>query len=461
MRIPGAALFRDALLPSRVWPPWWVIVANVVVALALVGLTVLTAPERHFALWFCVASVATLALFRAGGWAVMAVARRVRPRLVWLRLGVANLHRPGAATPLLLVSLGIGLSTLAAVALISGNVRRQVSQQLPERAPSFFFIDIQDSQMPKFRAIVAADKAATDLSEVPSLRARVVSVNGVPAQQVKATPDTTWALRGDRGLTYARAMPEGTRMVAGQWWQPDYRGKPLLSFDAVLAAGWGVKIGDAIRLNVLGRDIDFTVANLRRIDWGTLGLNFTMIASPGLLAQAPHSHIATVRAPEADQARLLRAVTDALPNVSGIRVADVLRAIAGLLEQISTALAATGSLTLAAGALVLAGAVAAGQRRRIREAVILKTLGATRGQIRAAWLVEFGILGLVAGAIAALVGLAASWAVVVLVMHAEWVLLPGTLAAVVLGCVVLMLGFGYAGTEAALRAKAAPLLRNE
>ncbi len=465
MRIPGAALFRDALQPSRVWPPqggmWWLIAGNALLVLALIGLTVLTAPERRFAIWFCAAAVATLLLFRAGGWLVMAAARRLRPRRVWLRLGLANLYRPGTATPLLLVSLGIGLSTLAAVALIQGNVRRQVSQQLPERAPSFFFIDIQDSQMAKFRAILAADPAATDLREVPSLRARVVSVNGVPAQQVKAAPDTTWALRGDRGLTYAGPMPDGTQMVAGQWWPPDYDGKPLLSFDAVLAAGWGLKLGDPIRLNVLGRDIDFTVANLRRIDWGTLGLNFTMIASPGLLAHAPHSHIATVRAPEADQARLLRAVTDALPNVSGIRVADVLRAIAGLLEQISTALAATGSLTLAAGALVLAGAVAAGQRRRIREAVILKTLGATRGQIRAAWLVEFGILGLVAGGIAALVGLAASWAVVVLVMHAEWVPLPATLAAVVLGCVVLMLGFGYAGTEAALRAKAAPLLRNE
>jgi putative ABC transport system permease protein len=286
-------------------------------------------------------------------------------------------------------------------------------------------------------------------------------VNGVPAQRVKATPDTAWALRGDRGLTYAGAMPAGTRLVAGRWWPAEYAGKPLLSFDAALAAGWGVALGDTIRLNVLGRDIDFTVASLRRIDWGTLGLNFTMIASPAPLAKAPHGHIATVRAPEADQARLLRAVTDALPNVSGIRVADVLRAVAGMLEQISAALAATGALTLAAGALVLAGAVAAGQRRRIREAVLLKTLGASRAQIRAAWLVEFGILGLAAGGLAALVGLAASWAVVVLVMGGAFTFLPATVAAVVTGCVALMLGFGYAGTEAALRARSAPWLRNE
>jgi len=197
------------------------------------------------------------------------------------------------------------------------------------------------------------------------------------------------------------------------------------------------------------------------VAWRTLGINFTLVASPGLLENAPHTHIATVRATPAAQGGLLRAVTDAFPNVSGISIAEVLQAVAALLGQIGTALAATGSLTLAAGALVLAGAVAAGQRRRVQEAVILKALGASRAQIRAAWLVEFGILGAVAGLLAAVVGTAASFGVVRYVMHAQWAFLPGTLAATVAGCVALMLAFGYAGTAAALRAKAAPLLRNE
>jgi putative ABC transport system permease protein len=299
------------------------------------------------------------------------------------------------------------------------------------------------------------------MHEVPSLRARIVAVNGLPADQVRATAETAWALRGDRGLTYAAAPPDGTRLVAGAWWPADYAGPPLVSFDANLAKGWGVGIGDVIRVNVLGRDLDLRIANLRDISWRSLGINFAMVASPGLLARAPHTHIATVRAERAAQGAVLRAVTDALPNVSGIRVEDVLRTIAGLLDQIGTALAATGSLTLAAGALVLAGTVAAGQRRRIREAVILKSLGATRAQIRTAWLVEFGVLGAAAGVLAAAVGTAASYGVVRFVMGTDWAFLPATLAATVLGCVALVLIFGYAGTAAALRAKAAPLLRNE
>ena len=462
MRISGAALFRDSVMPDAGRPRAWLIVATIVLVGALVALTVATAAEWKFAAGFCAAAFATLALFRAGAFVLMRVAAGIKIRgKPWARLGVGNLYRPGAATPLMLVSVGLGLSTLAAVALIEGNVQRQVMDQLPTNAPSFFFVDIQNNQMEEFRKVLASEKGVTGMEEVPSLRARVVAVAGVPVDQVKASQDTAWALRGDRGLTYSAAAPEGTRLVAGAWWAADYNGPPLMSFDANLARGWGVGLGDVIRLNVLGRDIDFKVASLRDIAWRSMGINFTMVASPGLLDKAPHTHIATVRATDESQGRLLRAVTDALPNVSGIRVADVLAAVGALFGQLGGALAATGSLTLISGTLVLGGAVASGQRRRTSEAVILKSLGASRSQIRAAWLVEFGVLGLVAGVIAALIGTASSYGVVHYVMGTDWAFLPGTLALTILGCVSLMLLFGYAGTEAALRVKAAPLLRND
>ncbi len=461
-QVPGAALFRDALLPTRLRARPALLLANAAMAGLLVALTVATSPERGFAAWFCAGALATLLLFRLGGMALTWAARRA-PHLpsAWARLGIANLHRPGSATSLMLVSLGLGLSTLAAVALIQGNIRAQVLEQLPASAPTFFFIDIQNDQLARFKQVLAEHPGVGRVDEVPSLRARVISVDGVPADQVRATPESQWALRGDRGLTYSATMPEGSRLVAGAWWPADYAGPPLVSFDAALARGWGAGLGSVIRVNVLGRDIDLKVASLRDVAWRTLSLNFTMVASPGLLERAPHSHIATVRVEPAQEGAILRAVTDALPNVSGIRVADVLGAVAALVGKLAAALAATGSVTLAAGALVLMGAVAAGQRRRVAEAVVLKTLGATRRQIRAAWLVEFGVIGAAAGAIAAVVGTAASWGVVRFVMRSDWLFMPGVLAATIGGCVILMLGFGYLGTSAALRARAAPYLRNE
>jgi putative ABC transport system permease protein len=461
-RIPGAALFRDALSPRRVGIGLVLVITNLALVVALVALVVATSPQRGFALWFCVSAAGALLLFQGGGAALVALAARLpQPRLAWVKLGLGNLHRPGGATPLMVVSLGLGLSTLATVALIQGNVRYEVLEQIPANAPSFYFIDIQNEQLTRFEAILHATPGVSDYAQVPSLRARMVAVNDVPVDQVRATPDTQWALRGDRGLTYAAAPPEGTKLVAGHWWPADYQGPPLVSFDANLARGWGVGVGDTLTVNVLGRDITLRIASLRDIAWRTLSLNFSLVASPGLLEHAPHMHIATVRVAPGDQGPLLRAVTDALPNVSGVLVADVLRALARFLGQIGAALSAVGTLTLASGALVLAGTVAAGQRRRMAEAVILKSLGATRGQIRGAWLVEFGVIGAVAGLIAAGVGTAASWAVMRLAMGADWAFLPGVLTATVLGCVALMMLFGYAGTEVALRARAAPMLRNE
>ena len=460
-QIPGAALFREVAPVGRA--AWPIVVGTLASAAALVAVTVATAPDRRMAYWFCLAALATLALFRIGASALMRAARALPIRRLppWARLGIANLYRPGATTALLLVSVGLGLSTLATVALIQGNISQQVLAQMPANAPSYFFIDIQSDQIDRFGAVIRAQPGTSDLRDVPALRARIVAVKGVPVDQVRTTPETAFALKGDRGLTYAAAAPPGTHLTAGAWWPADYSGPPLVSFDAGLAKGWGVGIGDVIRVNVLGRDLDLTVASLRDIAWQSLSINFFMVASPGILSGAPHTHIATVHVDGKDQGAVLRAVTDALPNVTGIRVTDVLAAIAALLDQIAAALSATGGLTLLAGAIVLVGAVAAGQSRRTREAVILRTIGATRGQIRAAWLTEFGILGLTAGVLAGLVGSGASFAMSHYILHSDWVFLPGTLISTLAGAFVVMLIFGYTGTAAALRAKPAAQLRNE
>jgi putative ABC transport system permease protein len=458
-RIPGAALFRDAFVPVGRGSPA-VVSVNAGIAALLAAAIVFTSQDRAFAAGFCASALAMLLVFYGGARLVMEAARRaafVRP--VWLRLGVANLYRPAAATPLLVVALGLGLTSLATVALIEGNIRAQFAGTLTADAPSFFFIDIQNDQLDRFAAIVHATPGVSDLHQVPSLRARLVALNGVPVERAHVSPDSRWALRGDRGLTYSATVPEGSHVVAGHWWPANYDGPPLLSLDEGLAHGWGLHVGDTLQANVLGRNLSFRIANLRAIDWRALRINFTLVASPGLLEHAPHMHIATVRTTPSADAPLLRAVTDALPNVTGIRVADIFAAIAEVVGKLATALAAAGSITLVAGVLVLAGAVAAGQRRRISEAVVLKTLGGTRAQIRAAWLVEFGLIGACAGVIAASLGTLASWAMMRFVLRAPWVFLPGTLAVTIGGCMLLMLLCGYAGTERALRTRVAPLLR--
>ena len=454
-------MFRDAFLPQAN-APRRLIVINAALVLLLAASIVGTSENRLFALGFCASALLTIAIFRAGAWALTRLAARLAiAHPPWLKLGVGNLSRPANAVPLLVVALGLGLSTLASVTLVEGNMDAQFTGAMPKDAPSFFFLDIQNDQLARFDDVATHVEGVRDLRSVPSMRARIVSLNGTPVEQAHVSPDSQWALRGDRGLTYAAKLPAGSRVVEGKWWPETYSGPPLVSLDADIAKGWHLKTGDMLRVNVLGRDIDFRIANLRDIDWRALNINFTLIAAPGLLEHAPQMHIATLRSPPAQDAHLLRAVTDALPNVTGIRVADVLQTVSDLVAKLATALAAAGSVTLASGALVLAGAVAAGQRRRMAEAVVLKTLGATRAQIRAAWLVEFSAIGACAGLLAALIGSLASFAVMRLVMHAPWSFLPLRLAVTIGGCVLMMVVFGYAGTESALRVRAAGLLRNQ
>jgi putative ABC transport system permease protein len=459
--IQAASLFRDVVAPARRRPrPGYLVAIALAIAL-LAALAVATAPDRGLAGWFVVGAAASFLAFRLLAAGLIRLARAVgRPRNPRLRLALGNLQRPGAPTASVVLSLGLGLTVLVIVALIEGNLARQIQERLPARAPSFFFIDIQPDQLAAFDALVEQFPGVSSVQEVPMLRGRITRLNGVPVERAAVDPGARWALDNDRGLTYAARPPAETRIVAGAWWPIDYKGPPLVSFDANLAKGMGLGIGDSLTINLLGREVDARIASLREIDWSSLGLNFTMIFAPGLLEGAPHTHLAVAYATEAAEEPLLRAVTDRFTNVSAIRVKDALAAINAILEAIGVAARITAAVTLLAGTLVLAGAMVAGHHRRVYDAVVLKVLGATRRDLIGAFLIEYGLLGLATAAIAGALGTLGAWLTVTRVMHAEWTFLPATIAAVAALCAAITICFGLVGTWRALGQKAAPLLRN-
>ena len=469
--VPPATLFRQTVSSVEGRPkPLYIAITALLVA-ALAGLALLTAADPVIATIFIGGCAGAFLLFRGLAWLVARGAARLSDpargahgrnrRGPSLRLALANIHRPGAPTASVILSLGLGATVLVAIALIQGNLMDQVRRQMPDRAPAFFFIDILPHQAARFDGAVNGAGGVSRTTRMPMVRARIVKLNGVPAAEAAVHPDARWATRSERGLTYAAAMPEGSRLVAGDWWPADYRGPPQVSFDAELARGMGLGVGDTITFNVLGREITATIANLRRVQWRTVGMNFTVIFAPGTLESAPHSHIAAVYAEPEAEMRLLAAVNDALPNVSGVRVRDALESAAGILETIGVALRSTATVTLLAGLLVLAGAIAAGHRRRVYDAVVLKVLGATRGRVLRAFLLEYGLLGLVTAAIAAVLGAIVAWAVLTLAMGSPWTFLPGTAIGTALLCLAVMLLFGFVGTWRAMRQKPAALLRNE
>ena len=457
-----ASLFRSRVEPIHGRPPAFAIAAVAAAGLLLAALAVFTASDRVTAAWSVLGTAGALIVFRLAAAALVWASRRAgRPRHPGLRLALANLHRPGASTAAVVASLGLGLAVLVAIALVEGNIIDEIGQRLPERAPSFFFIDIQPDQVAPFDALLHALPGVTEEGRVPALRGRITRINGVPVEQAKIAGEARWATQGERGLTYSATVPKGSRVVAGEWWPADYHGPPLLSFDADLAHGMGLALGDTLTVNVLGRELTARIANLREIDWTSLGINFAIVLSPGALDGAPQTHIATARTAPGNEAALERAVTDRFPNVSAIDVKDALETLGRMVSAIGAAVSAVAAVALAAGALVLAGAIAAGHRRRVYDAVVLKVLGATRGDVTRAFLIEYGLLGLAASLLAALIGTLAAWLVLTRVMHAPWSFEPWAVLGTLVAATLFTLAVGFAGTWRALGAKAAPYLRNE
>jgi putative ABC transport system permease protein len=459
--VKPAALFREVADPLRGWPaPVYLGVIGGLAAL-LIALAIALSGAWFFALWFVIGAMGAMAVL----WLSALGLRRLAARLARsraargrpaLRLALAALGAPGGDAAGAILSLGLGLTVLAAIGQVDVNLRNLVSEELPQRSPAFFFVDIQNDQLGAFREAVAdADSVET----APMLRGVITALDGVPAEQADIDPAAAWVLRGDRGVSYAAAPPPGAQLVAGEWWPEDYAGEPLVSFSAEHAAELRLEIGDTVTVNVLGREITATVANLRVVDFSDMGINFLMILDPGAFRGAPHTHIATVYAGPDAEGPLLRAVGGAFPNVTAVAVREAIARVSDGLGQIAAAARWGASVTLLAGLVVLIGAAAAGERRRTYEAAVLKVLGAARARILASFALRAALTGAAAGVVAIGFGALAAWGVITFVMEGRYVFAAGPALAVVAGGAAASLLAGLAFAWRPLAARPARVLR--
>jgi putative ABC transport system permease protein len=465
-QVRAGVLFRDEVAPERRLPGMRILVLTLATALVLVGLAVLTSEAPLLALYYCLGVVGVFAVFLALGTGLTWLARRLpRPRRPELALAIGNVGAPGGLTRAVVLSLGTGLSLLVTVALVDRSIVAELTGRLPEESPNYFVLDLRRDESDAFHALIDREFPGAKVQQAPMLRGRIVKVGDRPAEQVRAAPEVQWVLNGDRGLTHSATVPEGSTVVSGKWWPPGYAGEPLVSFEAEIAKGLGLKIGDTVTVNILGRNIAARIANLREVKWETLSLNFVMVFSPNTLAGAPHNLLATITlpkdAPLAAEAKLAREISRAFPAVTAIRVKDAIDAFNVIFQRVMTAVRAAGAVTLLAGALVLAGALATAQRRRIKQAVILKTLGATRRRILVSHALEYLMLALLTSIIALLIGSLAAWITVSQVMDFDFSLSARAAAQAVVLAVVLVAAFGGYGTWRVLRAPPVPHLRSE
>lgn len=460
-QVRAASLFRDAGGASMTWPrlPYLLVIGFLAIGLsaAAIGFSGTT----FLATWTIGGILGALLLLALAAWAIKSLARRLgKSRALRghtaLRLALGSVGGRGSEAASVVLSLGLGLSVLAAVGQIDSNLRAAIQADLPDVAPSYFFVDIQTDQLQPFLDRVEADPAVSRVETAPMLRGVVTQINGQPAREVAGNH---WVLRGDRGVTYSTTAPPADQITQGQWWPDDYSGPPLMAFAAEEAAEIGLSLGDEITVNILGRDITARLAAFREVDFSNAGIGFVLTLNEAALAGAPHTHIATVYAEQEAEAAILRDVAGDAPNITAIRVRDALDNVANALRGIAAATSYGALATLITGFVVLIGAAAAGERARVFEAAVLKTLGAVRGTVLASFAIRSAILGGAAGLVAIATGALGGWAVMTFVMETTYRFEPVSAFAIVIGGALATLIAGLAFALRPLAARPARILR--
>lgn len=456
---PAALLFRG-VVDARHGIDRRSLIAMTAAGALLVALALGTARDPLFSAAVLGATAAVLLLLLGIGWGVRQLALRApRPRRPLLRLALANLHRPGAQTAALIVALGLALTLFVTLAGIQTSLDSEIRNVVPKAAPAQFVLDIPSGEGDRFQTIVRAQAPDAQFNIVPALRGTIVAYGNQRVTDLKELPDGAWFLRGERGITYSTTLPEGSELVEGQWWAPDYAGPPLVSFVAEAAKTLGIGVGDTLTVSLLGREITARIASLRKINWETMGFNYIMVFSPGIVSAAPHSLAATITMDPRQDTQVTRALLAAFPGVSVIAVGEVIEQVGAIMTQMSSAIVAAASVAILAGIAVLVGAIAASRQARSYDSVILKTLGATRWQILGGQALEYGLLAMMLALVALALGSGAAWFVIVQIFDftwsPDWLVVLATLG----GGALLTLGIGLAGSIPLLSVRPATALR--
>jgi putative ABC transport system permease protein len=467
LRVPPArVLRRDAEpLPSHRWTAGATLL---VLALGVWGMASLQSGSLLRGLQFTGGMALVTAALSGAAFIASWTARRL-PRdasplrtRTWLRHGLAALARPGAATSGAIVALGLGVLVVLAMSLVEGRLASQLAAEFPENAPSGFLIDIQPQQWPGVERLLR-QSGAKKVESVPVVMARIAAIDGVRSEdlleQAGERGGRRWALTREQRLTYMKNLPADNKVIAGALWSdPDHA---EVSVEKEFADDMGVRPGSMLRFNVQGVPLDLKVTSVRTVDWGTFDINFFLVVEPGVLEQAPQQRLATVHLPRSGEQRLQDLLAAEYPNVTLLRIREILEKILNVLRRISLGIRFLGGFTVVAGIAILAGAISAGSVRRGREVALLKTLGMTRRGVAAAFAVEYALVGLVAGVIGAVGGTVLAWGVVTRGFEIPWRFSSLSLAVALASSVALAVLAGLAASFRALQRRPIEVLRAE
>jgi putative ABC transport system permease protein len=462
---PGLLLRQDAPAGRRFdWLKWIVTAA---VAAALVGVASWQAGSLTVGLVLSAGFVAVAVVLHVAGIVLVWAVQPLRyARSFALRHAVLHVGRRGNQTRVILLAVGLGAFFILGVRTLQANLLRDFSIQVGENAPDMFLIDVQPGQREQVAALLDSQNGAAPPPQlIPVLRARVVGVEG---QQLNL--ESFEQVRGRGGLareftvTYRPHLEGNEEVIAGQWWDAAPSAEPEVSIEEGFLERQRIQVGDRMRFDVLGKVITARVASIRRVQWEDFRAGgFMFVFRPGAFDGAPHTYISTVRGPQdaAERARMQAAVVSQFPNVSIIDLREILTTIRDVVDKVTLGVTVVGGLVLFSGTLILIGAVSMTKFRRVYEAAILKTLGASSRLIAATLLLEYGVLGAIAGTIGALGAVGLSWAIAKYALELPWEAAPALTVGGIFATAGFVAAVGVLASVDVLRHKPLATLRAE
>jgi putative ABC transport system permease protein len=462
-RVPPVRVFRRDAEPISAGR--WVRLATGALLLGgILATAVIQARSWPLAIWFTLGSVALVTVLALAALLITRAVSRLPRDLtrVWVRHGLGALARPGAATLGAIVALGLGVAVVLGMHLVENRLSGRLEMDLPDEAPSVFMMDIQPDQWGGVRQVLE-DQGATRIDSVPVVIARLLSVDGVPVEDLaKEEPENQrrrWILTREQRLTYMRELPEKNEIVEGALWSDPDRAE--VSVEEEFARQLGARIGSVLQVDIQGAPLELVVTSLRAVVWETFRINFFLLVEPGVLETAPQLRLAAAQLPVGTEQQVQDLLVGSFPNVTLIRIREVLEKIAGVLRQAGLGVRVLGGFTVVAGILILGGAVSAASVRRGREVALLKTLGMTRRGVIGVYSVEYALIGLVAGVIGVCGGGVLASTILTQWMEIPWEFTPGPFVLAVAGTILLSIAAGAAASARSLSRRPVEVLRDE
>ena len=459
--IQTAALFREMNLLSYRLPRFKYLVWSLGLLIILLITSALFNQNPKLTSWFALGfSVAVLALFLSAR-ILMAIIKKLarfangRPSTHWALAAVGGTQE---GTPNSLLAIGLGLTVLGIIGQVDGNLRTSINNDLPKVAPSYFVIDIQKSQIEEVRRTLNSYNGVTSFDEAPMLRGIITKINNEQASEVAGDH---WVIRGDRGITYFEELPERFNLTEGQLWPRNYSGKTQISFAAEQAEELGLRLGDRITVNIMGKEITGEITSLRNVDFSTAGIGFVIAMNPSALKNAPHSFITTIYANTESENGIFNTLARKFPNITLIKVKGVIERVSDLLGSIATASSYGALTTLVTGFLVLLGSAASGQSARSYDAAILKALGATQKELIISYIIRFSFIGATAGCVAIFFAICGAWGITTYVLELSFQIIWPTVFLVITGGLVANLLAGLYFAIKSLKVSPAKFLRSQ